>query len=368
MPSNLHEDPWVKATDAVFVWCGAHPRATLRMLAVVALAASGWWLVVFPGSGGYLAVAVAAAATWAAFTVARRPAPVSAGGDPHRVVRPARLVVAPEPVECLAAVTVGETLEGKPRPWTMPIWTPGVGGMHWLIVGITRSGKSALVWAMVHAIAPWIRAGHVELWGVDPKRGAELGRAPGLFSVLVRCKERKMDEKGETAAQLLESAVERMDRRYDVMETEGVSVWTPTVEEPLIVVWLDEVAQLVTVPNTNIQKRIKLCYEWLLRQGAAAGIVVWSCTQDPRKEIINMRPLIPGRVLFHVYDAEAPDMVLGKGAYKLGAEADLIQDSEKGVAFVWIDGDAKPTRVKAALVKDVPAMGVEFTAPTREAA
>ena len=81
-----------------------------------------------------------------------------------------------------------------------------------------------------------------------------------------------------------------------------------------------------------------------------------------------MRPLIPGRVLFHVYDADAPDMVLGKGAYRLGAEADLIQDSEKGVAFVWIDGDAKPTRVKAALVKDVPAMGVEFAAPTREAA
>lgn len=341
-----------------------HP--VLVVACLVGGATAALWAVYGPFAlAGGIALMVGLAFGWERWRNRRaEPAP-----DARRVVQPRRLAVAPEPVENLASITVGETVESRPQPWAMAVWVSGVGSLHWLIAGVTRSGKSNLVWSLVHAIAPWIRSGHVALWGIDPKRGAELGRATAMFTDLALIDERKMDDKGEKAAKLLERAVAEMDQRYDSMAARGVSVHTPTPEEPLIVVWLDEVAQTLTVPNTAIRKRINLSYEWLLRQGAAAGIAVWSITQDPRKEILDQRALMSAGVMFRAGDDLQPDMVLRKGARAMGATADLIAEDERGVAFVRVGGD-RPYKVKAARVtpETVTAMNEEFPAPSREAA
>lgn len=42
-----------------------------------------------------------------------------------------------------------------------------------------------MVWAVLRALAPWLRAGRVQVFGIDPKGGMELGRAPRLFQRLV---------------------------------------------------------------------------------------------------------------------------------------------------------------------------------------
>ncbi len=37
------------------------------------------------------------------------------------------------------------------------------------------------MWGVLRALAPWIRCGLVQVFGIDPKGGMELGRAEGLF-------------------------------------------------------------------------------------------------------------------------------------------------------------------------------------------
>jgi len=53
-----------------------------------------------------------------------------------------------------------------------------------LVAGVSDAGKSSVLWAVRRALAPVIRPGLVQVFGIDPKGGMELGRAPGLFQWL----------------------------------------------------------------------------------------------------------------------------------------------------------------------------------------
>ncbi len=44
-------------------------------------------------------------------------------------------------------------------------------GTHLLLVGATSAGKSSVVWAIIHALAPGISSGVMAVWVVDPKGG-----------------------------------------------------------------------------------------------------------------------------------------------------------------------------------------------------
>src|SRR5262245_43608608 len=47
-------------------------------------------------------------------------------------------------------------------------------GSHLLLVAATGAGKSGAIWALIHALAPAIPRGLVQLWVCDPKGGMEL--------------------------------------------------------------------------------------------------------------------------------------------------------------------------------------------------
>ncbi len=47
-------------------------------------------------------------------------------------------------------------------------------GTHLLIVGATGSEKGSVLWSIVAALAPGVRAGLVQVWALDPKGGMEL--------------------------------------------------------------------------------------------------------------------------------------------------------------------------------------------------
>ncbi len=356
-------------------WCRRHPKAALRILAIGSLVVSVVWLVAVPGAPGLLATVLAATAVWAVFAFVRNgkvldppglPPPPPGGVGPVLVADHAPPNGSAPPVEGLRALVVGETRPldaAEPvRPWTVQVW-----GSHYIAVGITRSGKSGFLRALLKGLAPWIHSGEVIVWAIDPKRGAELGFAEPLFSRFDRVEEEDLKEEGAGAADLLEDAYRWMARRYAEMALAGEDVHTPTVDAPLLVVVVDEVAQIVTVATKAIRDRIIGTLTRLVRQGAAAGVVVVVATQDPRKEVVDMRTFIPGRVCFRVLDAQQTDMALGPGARAKGARCDEIAESDKGVAFVMIDGDEKPTRVRTKWLdkKAVALLAQDYASPTR---
>ena len=50
-----------------------------------------------------------------------------------------------------------------------------VTGRHTLVVGCSGSGKGSIFWGVCAGLAPAVRAGVVRLWGLDLKRGVEVG-------------------------------------------------------------------------------------------------------------------------------------------------------------------------------------------------
>ena len=77
--------------------------------------------------------------------------------------------------------------------------------------------------------------------------------------------------------------------------------------------------------------------------------------QDPRKEVMSIRNLFPDRIAMRLDEPEQVDMVLGDGARDRGALADQITTDPAtgaGVAYVRLETDPDPVRVRAAWVTD----------------
>ncbi len=237
----------------------------------------------------------------------------------------------------LSGIPIGRREDGE-------LWRLPVRGAHVLIAGATGSGKSAAVWATIRGLAPAVRAGLVELWVADPKGGMELAFGQAMFS--------RFATDTESIADLLDDAVSVMRKR--AARLRGVSrLHTPTTDEPLIVVIVDEIASLTSyVTDRELKRRLSASLPLLLSQGRAPGVVVIGAVQDPRKEVLPFRDLFPVRVALRMTEADQVDLVLGDGARDRGARADEIGEDMPGVGYVLLDGQADPVRVRAAWVDD----------------
>jgi S-DNA-T family DNA segregation ATPase FtsK/SpoIIIE len=136
-----------------------------------------------------------------------------------------------------------------------------------------------------------------------------------------------------------------------------------------VVIVVDEVAFLTAYqPDRHLRDRVKAALATLTTQGRAVGFAVVAALQDPRKEVMSIRNLFPDRIAMRLDEPEQVDMVLGDGARDRGALADLIlngPDHGAGVAYVRLETDPDPVRVRAAWVtdSDIQAMAAEY-APT----
>ena len=77
--------------------------------------------------------------------------------------------------------------------------------------------------------------------------------------------------------------------------------------------------------------------------------------QDPRKDVLTIRNLFPDRIAMRLDEPEQVDMVLGDGARDRGAACELISADPAtgaGVAFVRLEADPDPVRVRAGWVTD----------------
>ena len=93
----------------------------------------------------------------------------------------------------------------------------------------------------------------------------------------------------------------------------------------------------------------------LTTQGRAVGYCVVAALQDPRKDVLTIRNLFPDRIAMRLDEPEQVDMVLGDGAHDRGAACELISSDPSvgaGVAFVRLEADPDPVRVRAGWVSD----------------
>jgi S-DNA-T family DNA segregation ATPase FtsK/SpoIIIE len=245
----------------------------------------------------------------------------------------------PIPAEpSLESVTIGWTERGE--PWRLPLL-----GNHTLVAGRTGSGKSSSVLqSIIRGLAPLIRAGLVEVWVCDPKRGMEFAFAAPMFA--------RFEYTTDPMIGLLADAVDGMQERGDRLR--GVTrLHTPTVDDPLVLIIVDEVAALTDVLGSRRQREEAQDHlRLLMQQGRAIGYSVIAALQDPAKSGVPYRNLFTVRVALALTEPTEPDMVLGKGARDRGALCDRIPDWAKGCGYVLLDGQSDPTYVRAGYVTD----------------
>lgn len=241
---------------------------------------------------------------------------------------PVRLAAVPVDV-LVDAVPVGRRQDGS--PWLLPLT-----GRHTLVVGCSGAGKGSIFWGVCGGLAPAVRAGLVRLWGVDLKRGVEVGMGRHLFADVATTPAQAL----EVLQRLLRVVDERGPRMAGVTR-----LHQPTSADPLHVLAIDELAVLTAYADPEIRKEASRLLAEVLTQGRALGVIVLACVQDPRKEVIGLRGLFTQTIALRLRSADETRMVLGDGTAAL-APAHRISPSTPGTAWV-IEEDGSADRVRA---------------------
>jgi DNA segregation ATPase FtsK/SpoIIIE, S-DNA-T family len=256
----------------------------------------------------------------------------------------------------LKALPVGRREDGLP-------WLVRLHGTHVLLAGATGAGKASLLWGLVRALFPLMRDGLVRVLAADPKL-MELAYGRIIF-----------DTYGQYADPV--SVADMLDQAVADMQARAASFagrqrdHTPTREHPFTVVLVDEVAFLTAYqPDRKLRERIMNALATLTTQGRAVGYSVVAALQDPRKDVLTIRNLFPDRIAMRLDEPEQVDMVLGDGARDRGAACELISTDPAvgaGVAFVRVEADPDPVRVRAGWVTDadIRAMAYQIAEDTR---
>lgn len=238
----------------------------------------------------------------------------------------------------LSGVPIGAREDGD-------IWRMRLSGTHVLIAGATGSGKGSVLWSLLDGLGSDISQGRVHVWAIDPKGGMELRPGQGLFR-------RFEDSSPEAMCTAVEDLVTLKDKRAKALAALGLRSHVASVDEPHVVLIIDELATLTALADRGVTNRFERSLGLLLTQGRACGITVVAAVQDPGKDVVGWRDLFPTRVAMRLDNPIQVDMVLGDGARDRGARADHISELTPGVAYVRVEGSRELRRVRSAYLDD----------------
>jgi len=235
---------------------------------------------------------------------------------------------------------------------------------HLLVAGTTGSGKSVAVNAMILSLLYKAEPKQVRLILIDPKM-LELSMYEGIPHLLA-----PVVTNMKLAPNALNWCVGEMERRYKLMSMLGVRNLAgynakivegrksgkkelnplsltpenpePLEEMPLIVVVVDELADLMMVTGKKIEELIAR----IAQKARAAGIHLILATQRPSVDVITglIKANIPSRIAFQVASKIDSRTILDQ----MGAEALLGQ----GDMLYMPPGTGYPLRVHGAFVSD----------------
>ncbi|MFD4404367.1 FtsK/SpoIIIE domain-containing protein [Nocardia sp. NPDC058499] len=268
-----------------------------------------------------------------------------APGFVHLELRTNDVLAAPAPVTDLLAY--GVDLEAVPVGITedFDVWRLRVMYSHILIAGATESGKGSVLWSILNGLGPAIKAGLVDVLMGDPKGGMEFGRGEDrLFT--------DFQWTADGIIAMLTTAEAEMQERAARFKAARIRKYTPSVDEPLKVIIIDEYASLSAFASkTQVAEALRLLGV-ILTQGRAVGYSVIVALQDPSKETMPNRQLFSVRVGLRFAEPSQTTMVLGDEAKPAGALCHHIPTTTPGVAYVGRDGSADFVRVRAYWVDD----------------
>lgn len=196
---------------------------------------------------------------------------------------------------------------------------------HLLIAGVTGSGKSEALLAILHGAARFYPPEELRFRLIDPKQ-TELTTLAGLPHT-----QGEIGVFGEDAIAMLEEAVEEMEHRYLVFREAGQNIRSIAEYQKasgqmarwLIV--LDEYADLTS--DDSERKQIEKCLQRLSQKARAAGIHVIVSTQKPVVQVINtvVKGNLPGKIALRVNTATESRVILDEsGAEKLAGKGDAL--------------------------------------------
>lgn len=178
------------------------------------------------------------------------------------------------------------------------------GGMHTLVAGSTGSGKSGLYHLV---LAESAYCPDLVRWGIDAKGGMALKPWASLFDWLIRDPET-----------LQEDAVAMMRAIHDVLVTRskyaadrGWSAWEPDSEHPILLIVVDEAAEVFGLGNFDIEALSGS----IARMGRAAGVLLLIATQHPTNDALSSQQLMKNlrrRFCFAVEDQHAQRVIIPK--------------------------------------------------------
>ena len=256
------------------------------------------------------------------------------------------------------AIAMGKDIAGKPVVADLAKMP------HVLVAGTTGSGKSVAINALILSLIYKAEATKVRMILIDPKM-LELSVYEGIPHLLA-----PVVTDMRQAANALNWCVAEMERRYKLMSVlgvrnlagynqkikeakkEGVSIPhpfsltpddpEPLDEMPLIVVVIDELADLMMVVGKKVEELIAR----LAQKARACGIHLVLATQRPSVDVITglIKANIPTRVSFQVSSKIDSRTILDQ----MGAEALLGQ----GDMLYMPPGTGYPQRLHGAFVSD----------------
>lgn len=209
-----------------------------------------------------------------------------------------------------------------------------------LIGGESESGKSNLVWYILNQI----NAAQVpyRLWVIDPAGGVELADLED--SPLTRSYVDRISQ----IANLVDGFRSSMDTRLSSMKEKRVKRHTPSPQEPLEILIIDEI--LLARSQLKGGDAASPLGE-ILASGRKALHIVIACSQLGQKDVIGqIRDLFPQRVCLRTRTQEMTDAVLGTNATTDGANCHRI--TGKGEGYVFTDQSGVFEKFHAPLVTE----------------
>ena len=217
---------------------------------------------------------------------------------------------------------------------------------HVLVAGTTGSGKSVCINSIIMSILYHAKPSEVKLLLIDPKK-VEFKVYKDIPHLCCR-----IVSDPKKAAGALNSAVNEMEKRFELIEEVGVRNITGYNEAtkndpdkpymPRLVIIIDEFADLMMTAKEEVETAVVR----IAQKARAAGIHLIIGTQRPSVDGITglIKANIPSRIAFTVMSGIDSRTILDTvGAEKLCGRGDMLYAPV---------GSAKPQRVQGAFVSD----------------
>jgi FtsK/SpoIIIE family len=208
---------------------------------------------------------------------------------------------------------------------------------HALFGGATGAGKSGGLNVLMGNLAA---CRDVVIWGIDMKKGMELGPwAPCID---------RLATTPEEARALLADAVAILEARAALLAARGQRVWEPSPDMPALIIVVDEYAELVDDAPGAVKDA-----DSIARRGRAVAVNLVAATQRPTQKAMGqgaVRSQMDVRICFRVRERKDVDLILGQGMLTAGWHAHTL--NAPGKFLISAAEHDTPRRARAYLVTD----------------